>query len=129
MCNDLSTLYERLFIARNEWCDIGLKLKLSIESLNEIELKLNSKTCLRKMLAKRLEAVGPLSWREVCACLRSPTVGRNDVADTIEEWRKGTVDSGNRLSSHNFNYSLLSNRSGQKALYNCSSSFSFIISD
>ncbi len=97
MCDDLSTLYERLFTARNEWCDIGLKLKLSIESLNEIELKHNSKTCLRKMLEKQLKTVGPLSWREVCACLRFPTVGRNDVADIIEEWRKGTVDSGNRL--------------------------------
>ncbi len=42
------------------------------------------------MLVKRLEAVGPLSWMEVCACLRSPTVDRNDVAEKIEEWEKGT---------------------------------------
>ena len=90
--NDLSTLYERLFTARNEWYNIGLKLNVPNDSLTEIESINDHKICLRKMLTYRLKAVGTLSWREVCDCLRSPTVDRNDVAEKIEEWRKGTVD-------------------------------------
>ncbi len=88
---DVRTLYERLYPARTAWYNIGWKLNVPIESLNEIELiKDDPKTCLRKMLTKRLEAGGPLSWREVCDCLRSPMVGHNNLAETIEEWRNGT---------------------------------------
>ncbi len=98
MCDDMSTLYERLITARTEWFDIGLKLTVSVEALKEIKLQHNDcKTCLREMLTTRLEAVGPLSWREVCACLRSPTVDRNDVAEMIE--RKGI-----QLDSRNMHY-------------------------
>ncbi len=88
MCDNFSMLYERLYPARNEWYNIGLKLDVRIDSLNEIELKDDPKVCLRKMLIKRLNT-GPLSWREVCDCLRFPTVDRNNLAETIEEWRKG----------------------------------------
>ncbi len=91
MCDNLATLYEILFSARTEWFDIGLNLKLNIYDLNAInaEHPENLGICLRKMLVMRLDVVGPLSWREVCACLRSPTVGRIDIAETIEG--KGTV--------------------------------------
>ncbi len=91
MCDDLFTLYERLFPARTKWCNIGLKLKVTMDTIEAITSKHNNPDdCLREVLAKRLEAVGPLSWREVCACLRSPTVNRKDVADKIEGWKKGT---------------------------------------
>ena len=127
ICDDLSTLYDRLYTARNEWCYIGLKLNLSTESLNEIELKHDSKMCLFKMLTKRLQEVGPLSWREVCDCLRSPTVNRIDVAKKIEEWRKGTDIFANKFSNYSLTVFAFSNRNdGPKALYTCSSSFSFI---
>ena len=51
----------------------------------------NPDYCLRQILTHRLQAGGSLSWRKVCNCLRSPTVSRNDVAEGIEEWRKGTA--------------------------------------
>ncbi len=91
MCDDLSTLYEILFPAGIKWYNIGLNLMLSNDVLTKITVAQheNPDNCLREMLAKRLEAVGPLSWREVCACLRSPTVDRKDVAEKTEEWRKG----------------------------------------
>ncbi len=90
MCNDLSTLYERLFPARTEWFNIGLKLKLTDEALKEIELQHNdSKICLRNMLIHRLHVIGPLSWRKVCACLQCPIVGREDVVKDIYKWIKG----------------------------------------
>ncbi len=90
MCDDLPTLYERLFPARAKWRNIGLKLKVEPDTLEAIASKHNNPDdCLREMLTKRLQAVGSLSWREVCNCLRSPIVDRNDVAEKIEEWRKG----------------------------------------
>ena len=99
MCEDLFTLYERLFPARTKWCNIGLKLKVTMDTIEAIASKHNDPDdCLREVLSKRLQTVGPLSWREVCACLRSPTVDRYDVADMIEG--KGTVDSGNIAFFH-----------------------------
>ena len=92
MCDDLPTLYERLFPARAKWRNIGLKLKVEPDTLKAIASKHNNPDdCLREMLTKRLQAVGSLSWREVCNCLRSRIVDRNDVhvAEKIEEWRKG----------------------------------------
>ncbi len=92
MCDDLSTLYEQLFPARAKWCNIGLKLKVTIDTLEAIASKHNNPDdCLREMLAKRLQDVGSLSWREVCDCLRSPTVDCNNVAEKIEECKKGTT--------------------------------------
>ncbi len=110
MCDDLFTLYEKLFLARTKWRNIGLKLKVTMDTIEAIaSMHTNPDDCLREVLAKRLEAVGPLSWREVCACLRSPTVDRNDVADTIEEWRKGiyihsheVVQNYNLYTTHSF---------------------------
>ncbi|XP_064397673.1 uncharacterized protein LOC135344400 isoform X4 [Halichondria panicea] len=88
MC-DMRTLYDKLHPARTEWFNIGLTLNLPIESLKEIDLlhKQDPKTCLCTMLTRRLDA-GPLSWGEVCDCLRYPIVGRNNLAEAIEEWRK-----------------------------------------
>ena len=86
----MRTLYDKLHPARTEWFNIGLTLNLPIESLKEIDLlhKQDPKTCLCTMLTRRLDA-GPLSWGEVCDCLRYPIVGRNNLAEAIEEWRKG----------------------------------------
>ena len=42
-------------------------------------------SCLREMLIRRLQWGSPLSWRVLCDCLRSPTVGRDDVAAEIEQ--------------------------------------------
>ncbi len=92
MCDDLLPLYDKLYPARTKWFDIGLNLKMICDNLNAINV-LNSQnldTCLREMLTKRLHSGGPFSWRDVCDCLRSPTVDRKDVAEKIEEWRIGT---------------------------------------
>ena len=86
----MSTLHKKLFDARSNWYNIGLNLKLKRDELNavEVEHRDNLDTCLRKVLTHHLQVFGALSWREVCDCLRSPTVDRNDVAEKIEEWRK-----------------------------------------
>ena len=87
---DLPTILEKLLKARTKWFEIGMKLKLDIETLNCIETETEGHDkCLRKMLIRRLQAVqGTLTWKLLCNCLRSPTVGRNDVANEIEGWIK-----------------------------------------
>ncbi len=92
ICDDLLPLYGQLYPARTKWFDIGLNLNMISDDLSAIN-ELNNKppdTCLREMLIKRLHSGGPLSWRDVCDCLRSSTVDRKDVAEKIEEWRIGT---------------------------------------
>ena len=92
ICDDLSPLHKQLYPARTKWFNIGLNLNIDGNDLSAIH-EINSQnldTCLREMLIKRLHSGGPLSWRDVCDCLRSPTVDRKDVAEKIEEWRIGT---------------------------------------
>ena len=86
--DDLSSVFEKLFKARTKWFEIGMKLTVDIETLNSIkrENQVDSQKCLLEMLAHRLQAGGSLTGRDLCDCLRSPIVGRNDVAYQIEEW-------------------------------------------
>ena len=42
---------------------------------------------LTEMVGKRLEVTNPehpMTWPYICECLRSPTVGRNDVAKELK---------------------------------------------
>ena len=86
--DDLSIVFEKLFKARTKWFQIGMKLTMDIETLNSIAMKNqdNTENSLLKMLTHRLQAGGSLTWRDLCDCLRSPTVDRNDVAQKIEGW-------------------------------------------
>ena len=79
---------ERLHNARTKWEEIGLKLSVPPETLESINLRHKDyhDKCLREMLTWYLEHDGPLTWRDLCDCLRSPSVGRNDVAKVIERW-------------------------------------------
>ena len=85
--DDLSALNEKLFQARTKWFEIGLSLNVDNETLKSINIRNheNPDKCLIEMLTHRVQAIAPLTWRTVCVCLRSPTVGRNDVAKGIEE--------------------------------------------
>ena len=83
--DDFSSVYEKLIKAAGEWFNLGLKLKVSPDTLNNIsDEHRDNLTCLRQMLAVRLKTY-PLTYSEICQSLRSPTVGRNDVAEAIEE--------------------------------------------
>ena len=86
--DDLSTIINKLYKARTEWIDIGLYLRVDIDTLKSIGSRCQDhpKKCLREMLTHRLQSCGPLTWRDLCDCLKSEPVGRNDVAQEIEEW-------------------------------------------
>ena len=85
---DLSTVYEKLYSARTKWFNIGLLLNNDNTTLESIRVRNRDDPdgCLREMLTRRLQAGGPLTWRNLCDSLRSPIVGRDDVAKEIEQW-------------------------------------------
>ena len=68
------------------WYELGGALRLDVNTRDVIKSNCNGdvQKCLREMITKRLQSGSPLSWRELCDCLRSPTVRRNDVAEKIE---------------------------------------------
>ena len=89
--SDHQEVYERLFGVRVQWRELGGALGLDQDTLSAIDTKHrgNAQVCLREMLTKRLQSGGPLSWRVLCDCLKSPTVRRDDVAEEIERGKGG----------------------------------------
>ena len=77
----------RLVGASEKWFNLGLALGLDRTTLNATKNKFGNdvQICLGEMLTKRLQSGGPLSWKVLCDCLRSPKVKRSDVATEIEE--------------------------------------------
>lgn len=70
-----------------------MQLQLHSETLECIKIKNGGDhvTCLREMLKSRLQTIGSLTWRHLCACLRSSTVARKNVAAEIEEQITGVL--------------------------------------
>ncbi len=83
--NDLPSVYENLIKAAKKWFNLGLKLKVSPDTLDNIsDEHRDNETCLRKMLAARLNTA-TLTYSEICQSLRAPTVRRDAIAKAIEE--------------------------------------------
>ena len=87
--SDHQEVFERLVGVSVQWRELGGALGLDQDTLSAIDTnhRGNVQDCLREMLTKRLQSGGPLSWRVLCDCLRSPTVRRDDVAAEIERGR------------------------------------------
>ena len=83
---DLDTLVTELYEARTKWYFVGLKLKVPADVLDTIESESDdlAERFLRVLKAalKRVEPV--LTWRAVVEALKSPTVGLQLLAKTIE---------------------------------------------
>ena len=79
-------VYNTLYSVRSKWYEFGLALGLLTDTLDSIAIDESHKTegCLRKMLCKRME-MNRLTWDEVVAALRRPSVSRNDLAEKIEK--------------------------------------------
>ncbi len=83
--SDLQSVYEKLIPAAGNWFNLGLALGLGHGTLSNIKDDYRStKDCLREMIAARLHT-DSLTYSEIRQSLRAPTVGRNDVAEAIEE--------------------------------------------
>ena len=90
---DLQELYTQLKPLSSKWLDFGLSLRLDYDSLSALDSKHRSDpdTSLREMLATRLKSSAPLTWSDVCSCLRAPTVRREDLAQQIESIYSGIL--------------------------------------
>ncbi len=81
--DDLLRVYKALVSASPKWSDLGLELGLSNAFLTGLESPYrNDQTCLRQMLAKVLET-RRVTWSDLSAALRSPTVELIVLADKI----------------------------------------------
>ena len=83
---DLDTLVTELYEARTKWYFVGLKLKVPADVLDTIESESDDQAeRLLRVLKAALKRVEPrLTWRAVVEALRSPTVGLQQLAKTIE---------------------------------------------
>ena len=85
--SDHQEVYERLVGVSVQWLELGGALGLDQDTLSAIDTmhRGDVKDCLCEMLTKRLQSGGPLSWRDLCNCLKSPTVRGSEVAAEIEQ--------------------------------------------
>ena len=82
-------MYEELYTARIKWYNIGLKLRLELSDLDNIEDQHASKgsdRCLQKMIIMWLKkrSLNP-SWNTLVDALNAKTVGEEALADSIKE--------------------------------------------
>ena len=61
---------------------------MDITTLNSIDMKNRGdhERCLLEMLAHRVQVGGRLTWRDLCDCLGSYVVAREDLVYPIERW-------------------------------------------
>ena len=89
---NLREIYEALFDARDKWYDIGMFLKLQIETLNGIE---NNEVQLdrqfRKMLLLWLQSGKNRTWYALADALRSKFVGRSDIAGKLHMMKNKVI--------------------------------------
>ena len=77
----LHFVYNKLYKTRAKWFNIGLALGIDFDSLKSIEEEQLKKhdNCLREMLAHRIQSGGPLTWADLCHCLKCPAVDRRGL--------------------------------------------------
>ena len=89
--HELVLICTKLHSVGPEWFGLGLTLGIRCSVLETIrsQNRGSCKVCLREMLSLCLRSECTLTWRDLCICLRTSTVGHSDVAEEIEEWIKG----------------------------------------
>ena len=92
---DLSTVHEELYDARFKWYNLGLKLGVEVAMLDKIKQEFsNASDCLREVLQHWLQSSPCPTWEEVCAALRSCTVGGHRLAQQLEGTYGPVAESG-----------------------------------
>ncbi len=81
----MSSVYEKLIKAAENWFDLGLALKVSPGTLHNIRDRYQgNKAGLREMLTARLETA-TLTYSELCQSLRAQTIKQYVLAEAIEK--------------------------------------------
>ena len=96
--NDLSCVQEKLLDVSHKWFNIGLKLKLSVGTLERLRNQYpDVSTCLREILLEWLKKVDPPStWEGLACALESRVVGEARLAEQLRKYSK-TKEAGQLL--------------------------------
>ena len=85
--NDLLKVLDELYDVREKWYDIGLRLEVPIETLENIKATMadhgDHNSCLREVLLFWLKS-GNATWLPLCEALRHRTIGQASLADTLQ---------------------------------------------
>lgn len=85
---DLKTVRQILFPARNKWYDIGVELGLEVPFLDAIRSNHRGvpPDCLTSMLANYLKRFYPRpTWEDLAAALKQITVAEHQIAKMIDD--------------------------------------------
>ena len=84
---DLKVVHESLWEVRSKWRNLGIQLDMKIEDLEEIAANNNQKVddCFADCIIRWLrQSNPPPTWTFLIKALKSPTVGFQDLAKTLE---------------------------------------------
>ena len=90
--------------ARSKWFTLGIELKMSVNSLEAIKQKNkeNPDDCLTEMLLEWLKQANPKpTWSCIVSALREPTVGLEQLAESIENQHLKVVHNKDFTASEN----------------------------
>ena len=87
---DFETVFTQLFPARIVWHNIGLNLKLDVDTLSAIKVKCRDDTseALKEMLESWFKTDPSPTWEKLCNSLCSPIVARNVLVEKIRQFVK-----------------------------------------
>ena len=86
--DDLGDVKEELYTARTKWYDVGLKLKVPIDTLDSIRSQYDDHgDQLCEMLKPWLKGAAKSNpqWKVLVEVLRSRLIGESKLADSLEE--------------------------------------------
>ncbi|MCG8625590.1 MAG: hypothetical protein MJE68_26770 [Proteobacteria bacterium] len=88
--NDLVKVLDELYDVRDRWYDIGLRLNVPAETLEEIRAP-NDNSCLRQVLVIWLKS-GKATWTDLCQVLRHRTIDKGELADSLlAKYQTGSI--------------------------------------
>ena len=83
--NDLGEVYEAVYEARSQAYDIGLQLKVAVDTLDSIDRRYDDHSDkLREVLKTWLRTAPKPTWQDLLDALRSRVVGQPRLASDIE---------------------------------------------
>ena len=104
--DDLGDVKEELYKARNKWYDVGLKLKVPIDTLDSIRSQYDDHgDQLCEMLKPWLKGAAKSNpeWKVLVEVLRSHLIGESKLADSLEEkYCKSETESSQGESRRHF---------------------------
>ena len=82
---DFAEVQAALWAARSKWHNIGIRLKLDVHELENIdaETRFGLDDKFNLMIKTRFNKIEPCTWRDLYDALNHPTVAMSDVANRL----------------------------------------------